>query len=289
MNRRSYPTEYSESDKEEIIEAEAQDVAESLSRKEQNCSPLCLKQVFPKYSRHFSYLLIVERIALLFIRFLGIKGTMKLGPTGFRTFIRTCKLSNSNLSMASVDILYIDIARRWNIIRGDRGESGMCFQAFMEAIFHLAQRRYKSPPLREQVEALVNFCEYQLEALDEKHFLYGRATADQRSSFALYQPEGPRSGAVSHMHLLNRTSTSNRLPASSLPTAANQQLVNSMHSRVTDCSPAASFSPNGWDKLGCRFCRNNHQCCSVIGLNDVQSQRVKLTQILHPSVTSYFM
>ncbi|XP_067868501.1 tubulin polyglutamylase TTLL11 isoform X2 [Heterodontus francisci] len=230
-DRKSYPTEYSESDKEEIIEAEAQDVAESLSRKEQNCSPLCLKQVFPKYSRHFSYLLIVERIALLFIRFLGIKGTMKLGPTGFRTFIRTCKLSNSNLSMASVDILYIDIARRWNIIRGDRGESGMCFQAFMEAIFHLAQRRYKSPPLREQVEALVNFCEYQLEALDEKHFLYGRATADQRSSFALYQPEGPRSGAVSHMHLLNRTSTSNRLPASSLPTAANQQLVNSMHSR----------------------------------------------------------
>ncbi|XP_078082533.1 tubulin polyglutamylase TTLL11 isoform X5 [Mustelus asterias] len=288
--QQSLSTECSaESDKEETAEAEAQDVTETPSNKEQNLAPLCLKQVFPKYSRQFGYLLIVDRIALLFIRFLGIKGTMKLGPTGFRTFIRTCKLSNSNLSMASVDILYIDIARRWNVIRGDRGESGMCFQAFMEAIFHLAQRRYKSPPLREQVEALVNFCEYQLEAQEEKIVLYGRGTAERRSSLAVYQPEGSRSGTINHMHLLNRMSTSNKLPASSLPTSVDQQLVNSISSRVTDCSPAASFNPNGWDNLGCRFCRNNNQSCSVMGLKDVRSQRVKLTQILHPSVTSYFM
>ncbi|XP_048469282.1 tubulin polyglutamylase TTLL11 [Rhincodon typus] len=283
-------TDYAaDSDQEETVEAEPQDTNGTPSSKEQNWSPLCLKQVFPKYSRQFSYLLIVDRIALLFIRFLGIKGSMKLGPTGFRTFIRTCKLSNSNLSMASVDILYIDIARRWNIIRGDRGESGMCFQAFMEAIFHLAQRRYKTPPLREQVEALVNFCEYQLEVQDEKHILYGRGTTDQRLSLTMYQPEASRSGTTNHMRLLNRMSTSNRLSASSLPTSADQQLVNSMSSRVTDCSPAASFSPNGWDNLGCRFCRNANQCCSVIGLNDVRSQRLKLTQILRPSVTSYFM
>ncbi|XP_038637391.1 tubulin polyglutamylase TTLL11 isoform X1 [Scyliorhinus canicula] len=288
--QQSISAEYSaENEKEEVIEAEAQDRTDNSSSKEQNLAPLCLKQVFPKYSRQFGYLLIVERIALLFIRFLGIKGTMKLGPTGFRTFIRTCKLSNSNLSMASVDILYIDIARRWNVIRGDRGESGMCFQAFMEAIFHLAQRRYKTPPLREQVEALVNFCEYQLETQEEKIALYGRGTVDRRPSLAMFQPEGSRSGTVNHMHLLNRMSTSSKLPASSLPTPVDQQLVNSMSSRVTDCSPAASFSPNGWDNLGCRFCRNNRQSCSVIGINDVRSQRVKLTQILHPSVTSYFM
>ncbi|XP_060697433.1 tubulin polyglutamylase TTLL11 isoform X3 [Hemiscyllium ocellatum] len=278
-----------DSDKEKTTEAELHDMNGTPSSKEQNLSSLCLKQVFPKYSRQFSYLLIVDRIALLFIRFLGIKGSMKLGPTGFRTFIRTCKLSNSNLSMASVDILYIDIARRWNVIRGDRGESGMCFQAFMEAIFHLAQRRYKTPPLREQVEALVNFCDYQLEVQEDKHILYGRGTTDQRLSLTMYQPEGSRSGATNHMHLLNRMSMSNRLPASSLPASADQQLVNSMSSRVTDCSPAASFSPNGWDNLGCRFCRNANQSCSVIGLSDVRSQRLKLTQILRPSVTSYFM
>ncbi|XP_062361521.1 tubulin polyglutamylase TTLL11 isoform X5 [Cinclus cinclus] len=85
---------------------------------------LCLKQVFPKYAKQFSYLRLVDRVAALFIRFLGVKGTTKLGPTGFRTFIRNCKLSNSNFSMAAVDILYIDITRRWNSMGIDHKESG---------------------------------------------------------------------------------------------------------------------------------------------------------------------
>ncbi|XP_072208617.1 tubulin polyglutamylase TTLL11 isoform X2 [Excalfactoria chinensis] len=85
---------------------------------------LCLKQVFPKYAKQFNYLRLVDRVAALFIRFLGVKGTTKLGPTGFRTFIRNCKLSNSSFSMASVDILYIDITRRWNSVGIDHRESG---------------------------------------------------------------------------------------------------------------------------------------------------------------------
>ncbi|CAB1318780.1 unnamed protein product [Coregonus sp. 'balchen'] len=85
---------------------------------------LFLKQVFPKYTKQFSYLRTVERIAALFLRFLGVKGNMRLGPTGFRTFIRNCKLSNSNLSMASVDILYIDITRRWSNMLPDSREAG---------------------------------------------------------------------------------------------------------------------------------------------------------------------
>ncbi|NXU01256.1 TTL11 polyglutamylase, partial [Buphagus erythrorhynchus] len=85
---------------------------------------LCLKQVFPKYAKQFSYLRLVDRVAALFIRFLGVKGTTKLGPTAFRTFIRNCKLSNSNFSMAAVDILYIDITRRWNSMGIDHKESG---------------------------------------------------------------------------------------------------------------------------------------------------------------------
>lgn len=49
---------------------------------------LCLKQVYPKYTKQFNYLRLVERMAALFIRFLGVKGNMRLGPTAFRTFIR---------------------------------------------------------------------------------------------------------------------------------------------------------------------------------------------------------
>ncbi|XP_051663475.1 tubulin polyglutamylase TTLL11 isoform X2 [Manacus candei] len=121
---------------------------------------LCLKQVFPKYAKQFSYLRLVDRVAALFIRFLGVKGTTKLGPTGFRTFIRNCKLSNSNFSMAAVDILYIDITRRWNsmgIDHKESGNTGMCLQAFVEAFFCLAQKKYKSLPLHEQVLSLIEF------------------------------------------------------------------------------------------------------------------------------------
>ncbi|NWS36256.1 TTL11 polyglutamylase, partial [Polioptila caerulea] len=134
---------------------------------------LCLKQVFPKYAKQFSYLRLVDRVAALFIHFLGVKGTTKLGPTGFRTFIRNCKLSNSNFSMAAVDILYIDITRRWNSMGIDHKESGMCLQAFVEAFFCLAQKKFKSLPLHEQVAQLVELCECRLAALHGKRLLWG--------------------------------------------------------------------------------------------------------------------
>ncbi|KAM9206900.1 tubulin polyglutamylase TTLL11 [Dugong dugon] len=136
---------------------------------------ICLKQVFPKYAKHFNYLRLVDRLANLFIRFLGIKGTMKLGPTGFRTFIRNCKLSSSSLSMAAVDILYIDITRRWNSMTLDQRDSGMCLQAFTEAFFYLAQRKFKMMPLHEQVASLIDLCEYHLSLLDEKRLVCGRS------------------------------------------------------------------------------------------------------------------
>lgn len=125
---------------------------------------LCLKPVYPKYTKQFNYLRLAERIAALFIRFLGVKGNMRLGPTAFRTFIRTCKLSNSNFTMASVDILYIDITRRWSGAVPDSREAGMGLQAFVEAFFYLAGRRFKSLVLREQVVSLLELCEAQLEA-----------------------------------------------------------------------------------------------------------------------------
>lgn len=127
-----------------------------------NLPSLCLKQVYPKYTKQFNHLRLVERIAALFIRFLGVKGNMRLGPTAFRTFIRTCKLSNSNFTMASVDILYIDITRRWSGTLPDTREAGMGLQAFVEAFFHMAGRRFKSLALKEQVVSLLELCEAQL-------------------------------------------------------------------------------------------------------------------------------
>ncbi|KAM8934303.1 tubulin polyglutamylase TTLL11 [Pelodytes ibericus] len=176
---------------------------------ETNLPALCLKQVFPKYSKQFNYLRVVERMSSVFIRFLGIKGTMKLGPTGFRTFIRSCKLSSSHFSMASVDILYIDITRRWNSMGPDQRESGMCLQAFVEAFFYLAQRRFKGLPLQKQVESLINLCESHLESLDEKRTLGGRRLAERKTEL-----NGCRQSALhvpSYAPRLNRTSTSYKL------------------------------------------------------------------------------
>ncbi|XP_072841267.2 tubulin polyglutamylase TTLL11 isoform X1 [Pogona vitticeps] len=129
---------------------------------------MCLKEVFPKYAKQFNYLRLVDRIADLFIRFLGVKGTTRLGPTAFRTFIRNSKISNSGFSMAAADILYIDITRRGSGLGVDQRDVGMGLQAFVEAICLLAQRRYKSLSLHEQVELLMDFCEYHLATLDEK-------------------------------------------------------------------------------------------------------------------------
>nr|XP_058929025.1 tubulin polyglutamylase TTLL11 isoform X2 [Kogia breviceps] len=154
------------------------DVASALAggaSPEGHLPSICLKQVFPKYAKQFNYLRLVDRMANLFIRFLGIKGTMKLGPTGFRTFIRNCKLSSSSLSMAAVDILYIDITRRWNSMTMVHQDSGMGLQAFVEAFFYLAQRKFKMLPLHEQVASLIDLCEYHLSLLDEKRLVCGRS------------------------------------------------------------------------------------------------------------------
>ncbi|XP_040338126.1 tubulin polyglutamylase TTLL11 isoform X3 [Herpailurus yagouaroundi] len=109
--------------KEDPSDTEPASASDGNTDPEAHLPSICLKQVFPKYAKQFNYLRLVDRMANLFIRFLGIKGTMKLGPTGFRTFIRNCKLSSSSLSMAAVDILYIDITRRWNSMTLDQRDS----------------------------------------------------------------------------------------------------------------------------------------------------------------------
>ncbi|EDL08662.1 mCG22277, isoform CRA_a, partial [Mus musculus] len=192
-------------------EIQSQQMEKSFTSKEDlNCDPtggdsepnpeahlpsICLKQVFPKYAKQFNYLRLVDRMANLFIRFLGIKGTMKLGPTGFRTFIRNCKLSSSSLSMAAVDILYIDITRRWNSVTVDQRDSGMCLQAFVEAFFFLAQRKFKLQPLHEQVASLIDLCEYHLSVLDEKRLLCHRGRPLQRNPPQMNRPEHSATGS----------------------------------------------------------------------------------------------
>lgn len=77
--------------KEDPSDSEPASASDGNMDPEAHLPSICLKQVFPKYAKQFNYLRLVDRMANLFIRFLGIKGTMKLGPTGFRTFIRSVR------------------------------------------------------------------------------------------------------------------------------------------------------------------------------------------------------
>ena len=53
----------------------------------------------------------------------------------------------------------------------DLSSAGMCLQAFVEAFFYLAQRKFKMLPLHEQVASLIDLCEYHLSLLDEKRLV----------------------------------------------------------------------------------------------------------------------
>ncbi|XP_058302099.1 tubulin polyglutamylase TTLL11 isoform X6 [Hylobates moloch] len=198
--------------KEDALDGELTSAPNCNANPEAHLPSICLKQVFPKYAKQFNYLRLVDRMANLFIRFLGIKGTMKLGPTGFRTFIRSCKLSSSSLSMAAVDILYIDITRRWNSMTLDQRDSGMCLQAFVEACFFLAQRKFKMLPLHEQVASLIDLCEYHLSLLDEKRLVCGRGVPSGGRPPHRGPPQEPSPSAQpAGDNPLPRTSCANKL------------------------------------------------------------------------------
>ena len=69
----------------------------------------------------------------------------------------------------------------------------MCLQAFVEAFFYLAQRKFKMLPLHEQVASLIDLCEYHLSLLDEKRLVCGRSGT---SSASRLQPSGTPQEAV---------------------------------------------------------------------------------------------
>ncbi|XP_061459623.1 tubulin polyglutamylase TTLL11 isoform X2 [Rhineura floridana] len=101
------------------------------------------------------------------------------------------KISNSGFSMAAADILYIDITRRGSgSLSMDQRDTGMGLQAFVEAVCFLAQRRYKSLSLHEQVELLVDFCEFNLAAWDERRLSCSRAVPERRMALVTCQQDG---------------------------------------------------------------------------------------------------
>lgn len=80
----------------------------------------------------------------------------------FSLFGRKCKLCGGGFSTAAADIMYIDVARRWNERTCEGVAAGMCFGAFLEAFFLIAKRKMRGETLCERVVALVEHCEVNL-------------------------------------------------------------------------------------------------------------------------------
>lgn len=126
----------------------------------------CLKQLYPAiYDEECERYRILERVAGLFIYFLGIRGSLRIGPTGFRTFARKCRLNRKGMTNASVDIMYIDLQRRWDHMNPER-TSGLCYQGFLDACIEIARRKFYAPSKIEMLENLVDHCELSLNLKD---------------------------------------------------------------------------------------------------------------------------
>ncbi|KAJ8299907.1 hypothetical protein KUTeg_021426 [Tegillarca granosa] len=146
-------------DKDDVksIISEEEEYEIDYSRWKEEC---CLKQLYPAiYEEEYEHLRILERVAALFIFCLGVRGTQRIGPTGFRTFarycvnvflflIRRCRLNRKGITNAAIDILYIDLQRRWDHMNPERTSgiyifiSGLCFQGFLDACIEIARRRF---------------------------------------------------------------------------------------------------------------------------------------------------
>ncbi|KAL8589663.1 hypothetical protein ACOMHN_016047 [Nucella lapillus] len=126
---------------------------------EEEAEASCLRAVFPAvYGEALQRLRVTERLADLFIACLSVRGCLRLGPTAFRMFARKCRLNRKGMNNASIDILYIDMQRKWEFLNPDR-TSGLCFQGFVDACLEMARRKFSCPDPAATLEAFLGYCE----------------------------------------------------------------------------------------------------------------------------------
>ncbi|XP_013406638.1 tubulin polyglutamylase TTLL11 isoform X3 [Lingula anatina] len=135
-----------------------------------------LYQLYPgRYSGVYDDLRVLERTADIFLKCLGVRSSLRMGPTGFRMFTRKCRLTTNGLSNAAVDIMFIELHRKWEFLNPDRTTEAkklaqldfrprecLCFQGFLEAVFTIAKRKFRGLSRLDGVAALIDYCEANL-------------------------------------------------------------------------------------------------------------------------------
>ncbi|PAA63595.1 hypothetical protein BOX15_Mlig004300g2 [Macrostomum lignano] len=117
----------------------------------------CMEEIFPAKHKQLQDLRVLEGLKEIFLAAIGVRTNLKLGSTAFRNFARKCRLQESGLPLASVDIMYIDMQRRWEYLSSDP-TAGLCFQGFVEAFFKIAEQRDPASSPLQAVARLADHC-----------------------------------------------------------------------------------------------------------------------------------
>ncbi|XP_074653946.1 tubulin polyglutamylase TTLL11-like isoform X2 [Tubulanus polymorphus] len=138
-----------------------------------------LEQIYPvKYAARYEHLKLFDRVTSIFQNCLGVKGSMRMGSSGFRTFTRKCQLVSGNLTNADMDLIFLEMQRKWEHMNPERTSGGnhrhslptyciqkpgLSFQGFIDAFIMIAKRKFYSRDKVEMLENLVEYCEAAME------------------------------------------------------------------------------------------------------------------------------
>lgn len=123
----------------------------------------CLKQLYPDpYQEECDQFHILGRVAKLYMNSLGVRKSAGMSSSSFRTFIRKCEFGKKGLTSASVDIMYLDLQRRWDNMNPDLSGLTLSFQAFLDACFEISKICFPAATKLEMLENFVGHCESHL-------------------------------------------------------------------------------------------------------------------------------
>ncbi|KAL4218832.1 hypothetical protein ACF0H5_021420 [Mactra antiquata] len=118
-----------------------------------------LKQIYPEhFAGKYESLRLYEKLADVFMVALGVRATQRLGPTGFRTFARKCRLNKKGITNATIDILFIDMQRKWEHVNAER-TTGLCFRGFLDACHEISRRKFANTTMLHTLEDFIEYCE----------------------------------------------------------------------------------------------------------------------------------
>ncbi|ESO83764.1 hypothetical protein LOTGIDRAFT_53477, partial [Lottia gigantea] len=130
----------------------------------------CLKEIFPSiYGAECQHLHIMEILSNMFMSCLSVRGSSRLTSSAFRLFTRKSKIISKGITNATVDIIYIDVQRKWEHFNHDK-TTGNClnFNGFVDACHELAKKKFPSNDKLEMMQNFIDYCKENIEAFNKR-------------------------------------------------------------------------------------------------------------------------